>query len=211
MVISEDFDNQKYSAKSSSIRININNYTSLKSEIENLLKKYAKNKKVSELYKKLKTEFTQSKDECMKFITEILEKCQKFGFDIENEQKAPETGEKQEPIMEQKVSVGKLEDRKQFLELRNKELKDSLVIASEIKEMAIQMNEQVKKDDENFDIIDKNVDDVEENIAKALSNLKQISKNQKQERKKLFYLFGAILIFIIICIILLYFIIGRSD
>ena len=101
MVISEDFDNQKYSAKSSSIRININNYTSLKSEIENLLKKYAKNKKVSELYKKLKTEFTQSKDECMKFITEILEKCQKFGFDIENEQKAPETGEKQEPIMEQ--------------------------------------------------------------------------------------------------------------
>ena len=73
------------------------------------------------------------------------------------------------------------------------------------------MNEQVKKDDENFDIIDKNVDDVEENIAKALSNLKQISKNQKQERKKLFYLFGAILIFIIICIVLLYFIIGRSD
>ena len=52
---------------------------------------------------------------------------------------------------------------------------------------------------------------VEENIAKALSNLKQISKNQKQERKKLFYLFGAILIFIIICIVLLYFIIGRSD
>ena len=75
MVMREDFDKQKYAEKNSNIRLTINNYTSLKTEIENLLKKYSSNKKASEVYKKLKTEFTNSKDECMKFITEIIQKC----------------------------------------------------------------------------------------------------------------------------------------
>lgn len=211
MVMREDFDKQKYAEKNSNIRLTINNYTSLKTEIENLLKKYSSNKKASEVYKKLKTEFTNSKDECMKFITEIIQKCQNFGFDIESEEKEPQTRQRQDSILKQQVIVGKLEDNKKFLEQRNKELKEAQVISSEIKHMAIQMNEQVKKDDENFDIIDKNVDDVEENIAKALSNLKQISKNQKKHRKQLLYLFIAIFVVIIICILLLYFMIWRHN
>ena len=206
MVIKEDFDKQKYLEKNSNIRLNINNYTSMNTEIENILKKYSTNKKISEVYKKLKTEFTNTKDECMKYITEVVQKCQNYGFDIENEEKEESTRQRQDSILKQKVLVGKLENNKNYLEQRNKELKESQVIASEIKEMAIQMNEQVKKDDENFDIIDKNVDDVEENIAKALSNLKQISKGQKKKRKELIYLLIAIFLIIIICIILLYFI-----
>ena len=206
MVIKEDFDKQKYLEKNSNIRLNINNYTSLNTEIENILKKYSTNKKISEVYKKLKTEFTNTKDECMKYITEVVQKCQNYGFDIENEEKEESTRQRQDSILKQKVLAGKLENNKNYLEQRNKELKESQVIASEIKEMAIQMNEQVKKDDENFDIIDKNVDDVEENIAKALSNLKQISKGQKKKRKELIYLLIAIFLIIIICIILLYFI-----
>ena len=206
MVIKEDFDKQKYLEKNSNIRLNINNYTSMNTEIENILKKYSTNKKITEVYKKLKTEFTNTKDECMKYITEVVQKCQNYGFDIENEEKEQPTRQRQDSILKQKVLAGKLENNKNYLEQRNKELKESQVIASEIKEMAIQMNEQVKKDDENFDIIDKNVDDVEENIAKALSNLKQISKGQKKRRKELIYLLIAIFLIIIICIILLYFI-----
>ena len=132
-------------------------------------------------------------------IISIERKCQNLGINLDEEEKN-QNFKRNDTLTESiQIGTGKLMDRKKMLEERDQELRKAQEVAAQIKDVAIDMNQKVQKDNEAFDAIEENVDVMSGNIDSAVKDIKEIQESQKDRGKCI----CKISIFIILVVVVL--------
>jgi methyl-accepting chemotaxis protein len=181
-VMKDDFSKEYYS-KNMEITRNLNKYDNLKKEIEKILNENRNNSKLEPYYSKLSKEFKSNDENYKNMIISIERKCQNLGINLDEEEKN-QNFKRNDTLTESiQIGTGKLIDRKKMLEERDQELRKAQEVAAQIKDVAIDMNQKVQKDNEAFDAIEENVDVMTDNIDSAVKDIKEIQESQKDRGK----------------------------
>ena len=197
-VMKDDFSKEYYS-KNMEITRNLNKYDNLKKEIEKILNVNKNNSKLEPYYSKLNKEFKNNDENYKNMIISIERKCQNLGINLDEEEKN-QNFKRNDTLTESiQIGTGKLMDRKKMLEERDQELRKAQEVAAQIKDVAIDMNQKVQKDNEAFDAIEENVDVMSGNIDSAVKDIKEIQESQKDRGKCI----CKISIFIILVVVVL--------
>ena len=197
-VMKDDFSKEYYS-KNMEITRNLNKYDNLKKEIEKILNENKNNSKLEPYYSKLNKEFKNNDENYKNMIISIERKCQNLGINLDEEEKN-QNFKRNDTLTESiQIGTGKLMDRKKMLEERDQELRKAQEVAAQIKDVAIDMNQKVQKDNEAFDAIEENVDVMSGNIDSAVKDIKEIQESQKDRGKCI----CKISIFIILVVVVL--------
>lgn len=197
-VMKDDFSKEYYS-KNMEITRNLNKYDNLKKEIEKILNENKNNSKLEPYYSKLNKEFKSNDENYKNMIISIERKCQNLGINLDEEEKN-QNFKRNDTLTESiQIGTGKLMDRKKMLEERDQELRKAQEVAAQIKDVAIDMNQKVQKDNEAFDAIEENVDVMSGNIDSAVKDIKEIQESQKDRGKCI----CKISIFIILVVVVL--------
>ena len=197
-VMKDDFSKEYYS-KNMEITRNLNKYDNLKKEIEKILNENRNNSKLEPYYSKLSKEFKSNDENYKNMIISIERKCQNLGINLDEEEKN-QNFKRNDTLTESiQIGTGKLMDRKKMLEERDQELRKAQEVAAQIKDVAIDMNQKVQKDNEAFDAIEENVDVMSGNIDSAVKDIKEIQESQKDRGKCI----CKISIFIILVVVVL--------
>ena len=197
-VMKDDFSKEYYS-KNMEITRNLNKYDNLKKEIEKILNENKNNPKLEPYYSKLNKEFKSNDENYKNMIISIERKCQNLGINLDEEEKN-QNFKRNDTLTESiQIGTGKLMDRKKMLEERDQELRKAQEVAAQIKDVAIDMNQKVQKDNEAFDAIEENVDVMSGNIDSAVKDIKEIQESQKDRGKCI----CKISIFIILVVVVL--------
>lgn len=197
-VMKDDFSKEYYS-KNMEITRNLNKYDNLKKEIEKILNENKNNSKLEPYYSKLNKEFKNNDENYKNMIISIETKCQNLGINLDEEEKN-QNFKRNDTLTESiQIGTGKLMDRKKMLEERDQELRKAQEVAAQIKDVAIDMNQKVQKDNEAFDAIEENVDVMSGNIDSAVKDIKEIQESQKDRGKCI----CKISIFIILVVVVL--------
>ena len=197
-VMKDDFSKEYYS-KNMEITRNLNKYDNLKKEIEKILNENKNNSKLEPYYSKLSKEFKSNDENYKNMIISIERKCQNLGINLDEEEKN-QNFKRNDTLTESiQIGTGKLMDRKKMLEERDQELRKAQEVAAQIKDVAIDMNQKVQKDNEAFDAIEENVDVMSGNIDSAVKDIKEIQESQKDRGKCI----CKISIFIILVVVVL--------
>ena len=197
-VMKDDFSKEYYS-KNMEITRNLNKYDNLKKEIEKIINENKNNSKLEPYYSKLNKEFKNNDENYKNMIISIERKCQNLGINLDEEEKN-QNFKRNDTLTESiQIGTGKLMDRKKMLEERDQELRKAQEVAAQIKDVAIDMNQKVQKDNEAFDAIEENVDVMSGNIDSAVKDIKEIQESQKDRGKCI----CKISIFIILVVVVL--------
>ena len=197
-VMKDDFSKEYYS-KNMEITRNLNKYDNLKKEIEKILNENKNNSKLEPYYSKLNKEFKSNDENYKNMIISIETKCQNLGINLDEEEKN-QNFKRNDTLTESiQIGTGKLMDRKKMLEERDQELRKAQEVAAQIKDVAIDMNQKVQKDNEAFDAIEENVDVMSGNIDSAVKDIREIQESQKDRGKCI----CKISIFIILVVVVL--------
>lgn len=197
-VMKDDFSKEYYS-KNMEITRNLNKYDNLKKEIEKILNENKNNSKLEPYYSKLNKEFKSNDENYKNMIISIERKCQNLGINLDEEEKN-QNFKRNDTLTESiQIGTGKLMDRKKMLEERDQELRKAQEVAAQIKDVAIDMNQKVQKDNEAFDAIEENVDVMSGNIDSAVKDIREIQESQKDRGKCI----CKISIFIILVVVVL--------
>lgn len=197
-VMKDDFSKEYYS-KNMEITRNLNKYDNLKKEIEKILNENKNNSKLEPYYSKLNKEFKNNDENYKNMIISIERKCQNLGINLDEEEKN-QNFKRNDTLTESiQIGTGKLMDRKKMLEERDQELRKAQEVAAQIKDVAIDMNQKVQKDNEAFDAIEENVDVMSGNIDSAVKDIREIQESQKDRGKCI----CKISIFIILVVVVL--------
>ena len=181
-VMKDDFSKEYYS-KNMEITRNLNKYDNLKKEIEKIINENKNNPKLEPYYSKLNKEFKSNDENYKNMIISIERKCQNLGINLDEEEKN-QNFKRNDTLTESiQIGTGKLMDRKKMLEERDQELRKAQEVAAQIKDVAIDMNQKVQKDNEAFDAIEENVDVMSGNIDSAVKDIKEIQESQKDRGK----------------------------
>ncbi len=191
--------NEKLSKDNVEISKNINKYDNLTKEIKELLTKYKGKPNLEPFYSKLDLEYKNNINKNEQMIISIQEKCQSIGIDILDEEDIKNNNYQRKDTLLQSIHIGrgKLMDRKNMLDQREKDLKEAQVIATQIKDVAQNINQKVHKDTEAFDVIEENVNILDKNVDNAVKDLKDVRDMQGNRRNKMCILSIIILIIVI--------------
>ena len=191
--------NEKLSKDNVEISKNINKYDNLTKEITELLTQYREKPNLEPFYSKLNIEYKNNTNKIEQMIISIQEKCQSIGINILDEEDIKNNNYQRKDTLLQSIQIGrgKLMDRKNMLDQREKDLKEAQVIATQIKDVAQNINQKVHQDQVAFDEIEENVNIIDENIDNAVKDLKDVQNMQGNRRKKMCILSIIVLIFVI--------------